>query len=56
MYNRDIKRSILMRIAVLIVLMFTLSACTAMLVGGSAASEQQNDCTETEQEAEKRGC
>jgi len=36
--------------------MLAFSGCTAMLVGGGAESEQKSECTESEQEAEKRGC
>ena len=45
-----------MRIIVILVMMFALSGCTAMLVSGSAESEKPSDCTESEKEAEKRGC
>ena len=45
-----------MRILVLLVMMLAFSGCTAMLVGGSAESEQQSECTESEKEAEKSGC
>jgi len=39
-----------------LVMVFALSGCTAMLVSGSAESEKPSDCTESEKEAEKRGC
>jgi hypothetical protein len=45
-----------MRIWVLLVLLFTLSGCTAMLVGGSADGGKQAECSESDKEAEKRGC
>ena len=45
-----------MRIITLLVLMFALSGCTAMLVSGGAESSQQDECTESEREAEKSGC
>ena len=45
-----------MRILGLLVMMFALSGCTAMLVSGSAESGKQIDCTESEKEAEKSGC
>jgi len=46
----------MMRLIIVLVMMFTLSACSAMLVSGSAESEKRDDCTESEREAEKRGC
>ncbi len=45
-----------MRLFVLVAMLFMLSGCTAMLVSGSAESEQGGDCTESEKKAEKRGC
>ena len=45
-----------MRIITLLVLMFALSGCTAMLVSGGAESSKQDECTESEEEAEKSGC
>ncbi len=45
-----------MRIITLLVMMFALSGCTAMLVGGGAESGKQDECTESEREAEKSGC
>jgi hypothetical protein len=45
-----------MRIITLLVLMFALSGCTAMLVSGGAESSKQDECTESEREAEKSGC
>jgi uncharacterized protein YceK len=45
-----------MRLIVLLVIAFMLSGCSAMLVGGSAESEKRSDCTESEKEAEERGC
>ncbi len=45
-----------MRLIVILVMMFALSGCTAMLVSGSAESEKPSDCSESEKEAEKRGC
>jgi uncharacterized protein YceK len=45
-----------MRIIVLLVAASMLSGCSAMLLSGSAESERRSDCTETEKEAEKRGC
>jgi len=41
---------------VLLVLMVSLSGCTAMLVSGSADSGKQAECSESDKEAEKRGC
>ena len=45
-----------MRIIVLLVVVSLLWGCSAMLLSGSAESERRSDCTETEKEAEKRGC
>jgi len=45
-----------MRIATFLVMMFALSGCTALLVGGGAESTTQDECTESEREAEKSGC
>jgi uncharacterized protein YceK len=45
-----------MRLLALLVMIFALSGCSAMLIGGSAESEKRSDCTEQEKEAGKRGC
>ena len=45
-----------MRFIVLLVIATMLSGCSAMLLSGSAESERRSDCTETEKEANKRGC
>jgi hypothetical protein len=45
-----------MRILALLVLIITLSGCTAMLVGGSAEGNKSDECSEREKEAEKSGC
>lgn len=45
-----------MRLIVLLVVVSVLSGCSAMLLSGSAESERRSDCTETEKEAQKRGC
>ncbi|MDH3407891.1 MAG: hypothetical protein OEN51_00810 [Gammaproteobacteria bacterium] len=45
-----------MRLLVLLVMIVTLSGCTAMLVGGAADSGGQDNCSESEKEAQKRGC
>jgi hypothetical protein len=45
-----------MRILILLAMMFALSGCTAMLVGGEAESGKQDECSESEKEAEKGGC
>jgi uncharacterized protein YceK len=45
-----------MRILVLLAMMSALSGCTAMMVGGSAESGKPAECSESEKEAEKRGC
>jgi uncharacterized protein YceK len=45
-----------MRLTVLIVTVFLLSGCSAMLLGGSAETEKRSDCTEKEREAQKDGC
>jgi uncharacterized protein YceK len=45
-----------MRFIVLLVIASMLSGCSAMLLSGSAESERRSDCTETEKEANKRGC
>ena len=45
-----------MRFIVLLVIAFVLSGCSAMLLSGSAENERRSDCTETEKEADKRGC
>jgi len=45
-----------MRILTLLVLLFALSGCTAMLVSGGAESSKQDECTENEKEADKSGC
>lgn len=45
-----------MRFIVLMLTMFILAGCSAMLLGGAPESEQRTDCTETEKEADKRGC
>jgi len=44
------------QLIVAVVMLFSLSACSAMLVSGSAESEKRDNCTESEREAEKRGC
>ncbi len=45
-----------MRIIVLLVTALLLTGCSAMLLGGSAETDKRSDCTESEREAEKRGC
>jgi hypothetical protein len=45
-----------MRIVTLLLLMFALSGCTAMLVSGGAEGSKQDECTENQKEAEKSGC
>jgi len=45
-----------MRILILLVMMLSFSGCTAMLVSGSAESDKHDECTDSEKEAEKRGC
>jgi hypothetical protein len=45
-----------MRIIKLLVLMIALSGCTAMLVSGGAESSKQDECTESQKEANKSGC
>jgi len=45
-----------MRILALLVLIITLSGCTAMLVSGSAEGKKSDECSEREKEAEKSGC
>jgi len=45
-----------MRILIVLVMMFAFSGCTAMLVSGSAESGTQDECSESEKEAEKGGC
>jgi len=45
-----------MRILIVVVMMFAFSGCTAMLVSGSAESGKQDECSESEKEAEKGGC
>jgi len=45
-----------MRILILLAMLLAFSGCTAMLVTGSAESEKQSECTESEKEAEKSGC
>jgi len=45
-----------MRIITLLVIIFALSGCTAMLVSGGAESSKQDECAESQNEAEKSGC
>ena len=45
-----------MRLIVLLVIGFLVSGCSAMLLSGSAETEQRSDCTESEREAKKSGC
>ena len=45
-----------MRLIVLIVMLTALSGCSAMLMSGSAEHERPSDCTESEKEANERGC
>jgi len=45
-----------MRLLAMLVMIVTLSGCTAMLVGGSADSGGQENCSESDKEAQKRGC
>ena len=45
-----------MRILTSLVLAILLSGCTAMLVGGSADTGKQSECSESDKEAGKRGC
>jgi len=45
-----------MRLTVLLIMMFMLWGCSAMLVGGSAEHERSGDCTQSEKEAGKDGC
>jgi len=45
-----------MRILIVLVMMFAFSGCTAMLVSGSAESGKQDECSESEKEAENSGC
>ena len=45
-----------MRLTVLVILVLGLSGCSAMLMSGSAEHERPSDCTESEKEANKRGC
>ena len=45
-----------MRLPILLLVLMAISGCTAMLVGGGAESEKQQECTKSEIEAEKRGC
>lgn len=45
-----------MRIITLLVMMFALSGCTALLVSGGAESSTQDECSESDKEAEKSGC
>ena len=45
-----------MRLIVLLLVASMLSGCSAMLLSGSAESERRSDCTETEKEAQQRGC
>lgn len=45
-----------MRILVLLIMIVTLSGCTAMLVSGSADSGKRDNCSESEKEAQKSGC
>ena len=45
-----------MRIVTLLVIILALSGCTAMLVSGGAESGKQDECAESQEEAEKSGC
>jgi len=45
-----------MRILVLLIIAYTLSGCSAMLLSGSAENQKADDCTESDKEAHKRGC
>jgi len=45
-----------MRLPLLILMLLAISGCTAMLVGGGAESDKQQECTKSEIEAGKRGC
>ncbi len=45
-----------MRILVALVMIITLSGCTAMLVGASADGGSSSECSKSEKEAEKSGC
>jgi len=45
-----------MRILTLILVLFAVSGCTSMLVGGGAESSKQQECTQSEKEANKSGC
>ena len=45
-----------MRSIVIVMLLFALSGCSAMLLSGSAEHDKPSDCTESEKEANERGC
>jgi len=45
-----------MRIMVILMMLFALSGCTALLVSGEADSGEQSECTQSDKEAEKSGC
>ena len=45
-----------MRILALLAVLYLLGGCTAMLVGGSATAEKQNECGETERKENGREC
>lgn len=45
-----------MRLLAMFVMIVMLAGCSAMLVGGSADSGGQVDCSESDKEARKRGC
>jgi uncharacterized protein YceK len=48
--------SLFMRLLAMFLMIVTLSGCSAMLVGGSADSGGQVNCSESDKEAKKRGC
>ena len=45
-----------MRILLALTMILALSGCTAMLLGASADGGSSSECSESEKEAEKRGC
>jgi len=45
-----------MRILGLLVWLYLLSGCTAMMVGGSATAEKPDECRETERKENEREC
>ena len=45
-----------MRILGLLAVLYLLSGCTAMLVGGSATAEKPDECQKTERKEDGREC